>query len=91
VRGAAGHLGSGATTLHAQLARILERGSNAWMTTRELANAVNESGYRRPSGGPVTAYQVHGRTRNYRAIFERRGSRVPIRKSIGSAADPREE
>lgn len=76
------------TTLHMELARILESHGNVWMTTRELARAVNEGGYRRPTGGPVTAYQVHGRTKNYPAVFERRGSRVRITKSTDSAARP---
>jgi hypothetical protein len=68
-------------TLHAEIARILgQRGG--WMTTSELAEAVNEAGrYRKRDGSPVAPLQIHGRTRNYSKLFEREGSRVRLRAS----------
>jgi hypothetical protein len=54
------------------------------MTTTEIAERVNARGqYRKRDGTPITAFQVHGRTRNYPELFERAGSRVGL-KSAGS-------
>lgn len=66
-------------TLHVEIARIL-RGSGDWMTTSELAAAVNAAGrYRKRDGSPVIPLQIHGRTRNYTAWFERNGTQVRLR------------
>jgi hypothetical protein len=66
-------------TLHVEIARILEE-HGGWMTTAELAAAVNAAGrYRKRDGSPVVALQIHGRTRNYSKLFERKGSRVYLR------------
>jgi hypothetical protein len=53
------------------------------MTTREIADAVNEAGrYRKKrTEGPVTPYQIHGRTKNCPEVFERKGARVRLRRS----------
>lgn len=68
--------------LHDELAAILRSRGNAWMTTRELAEAVNARGrYHKKDGTGVTAFQVHGRTKNYTQIFERDGSKVRLRGS----------
>jgi len=51
------------------------------MTTQELADAVNERGrYRKADGSSITAFQIHGRTRKYSDLFERRGSQVRLRE-----------
>jgi hypothetical protein len=74
-------------TLHDELADILRARGNAWMTTSELANAVNDRGrYRKNDSSPVTAFQVHGRARQYAMLFERDGSR--IRLSAAPVATP---
>lgn len=66
--------------LHHELAAVLRTRGNVWTTTRELAEAVNARGrYRKGDGTAVTAFQVHGRTKNYTRIFERVGSRVRLR------------
>jgi len=66
-------------TLHEELATILGRRGNRWMSTSELAELVNSRGrYRKRDGSPVTAFQVHGRTRKYTDLFERDGSRVRL-------------
>jgi hypothetical protein len=62
-----------AVTLHAEIRDILIENSNRWMTTRELADEVNARGrYRKRDGSPVTDYQIHGRTRQYPDLFEKR-------------------
>jgi transcriptional regulator with XRE-family HTH domain len=69
----------GPLTLHFEIARILDEHGRRWMTTSDLAAEVNSLGrYGRADGGPVTAYEVHGRTKNYREVFKRRGSRVRL-------------
>jgi hypothetical protein len=68
--------------LHDEIARILRDAPDAWMTTDEIASAVNTAGrYRKRDGTDVTAFHVHGRTRNYPTLFERQGSRVRLRDS----------
>jgi hypothetical protein len=50
------------------------------MTTAEIAAAVNDRGiYRKRDGSPVTAFQIHGRTRNYPHLFDRDGQVVIAR------------
>jgi hypothetical protein len=66
-------------TLHDEIAVILEMHSNNWMTTQEISHMVNERGiYKKRDGTPVSAFQIHGRTRNYNGLFEREGSRVRL-------------
>jgi hypothetical protein len=68
-------------TLHHEIARILRERGNRWMTTEELARAVNDAAnYLKKNGTPVTAFQIHGRTRNYPRLFDRDGSRVRLRE-----------
>jgi hypothetical protein len=51
------------------------------MLTQEIADFVNERGrYRKRDGSAVTAFQIHGRTRNYGHLFERQGSQVRLRE-----------
>jgi hypothetical protein len=76
-----GPLGEGRVTLHQALARILREGDNAWMSVQELTQAVNARGlYRKRDGSPVEVNQVHARTNNYRAIFEKDGGRIRLRE-----------
>jgi len=67
-------------TLHLEIARLLHEQGNVWMTTREIADAVNEAQrYRKTrTRGPITPFQIHGRTKNYDEVFERKGSRVRL-------------
>jgi hypothetical protein len=66
--------------LHQEIAEIL-RGHGGWMTTAEIADDVARRGrYKKQDGtSNVTAFQVHGRTRNKPQLFERDGSRVRLR------------
>ena len=66
-------------TLHEELAKILRARGNAWTSTKDLAAEVNRRGrYEKRDGSAVTAFQVHGRTRQYSRMFERDGSRVRL-------------
>ncbi len=65
-------------TLHQEITGILDANGNCWMTTDEIAKAVRARGiYRKRDGtSDVSAFQIHGRTKNYPNLFERKGSRV---------------
>lgn len=66
-------------TLHFEIARILHERGNRWMTTAELADAVRSAGrYVKKDGSPVTDFQIHGRTKTYPELFERRSTRVRL-------------
>jgi hypothetical protein len=66
-------------TLHEELVAILNEHGNHWMTTQELADQVNRRGrYHKRDASEVTAFQIHGRTKNYSHLFERDGSRVRL-------------
>ena len=72
---------AGSITLHEEIADILREYGNRWMITQVLADEVNQRGrYRKRDGSAVTAFQIHGRTRNYGRLFERDGSRVRLRE-----------
>ena len=71
--------GVGAITLHEELADILVERGNMWTSTKDLSDKVNRRGrYPKRDGSPVTAFQVHGRTRKYPKLFERQGSSVRL-------------
>lgn len=73
-------MGSERITLQAEIADLLREGGNAWMTTSDIAMAVNSRGrFHKQDGSEVTAFQVRRRTRNYAKLFERQGSRVRLR------------
>ena len=64
-------------TLHEEIRNILIANDNAWLTTREIAEQVNRRGrYRKKDRSEITDYQIHGRTKNYPHLFERKGSLV---------------
>src|SRR5690349_18219957 len=76
-----GAAGASALTLHEALTRVLEDRGNEGMTARELAEEVNRRAlYRRRDGSPVEVNQVHARTNNYRALFEKDGPNIRLRK-----------
>ena len=67
-------------TLHDEIADILRGHGNRWMTTQEIADLVNARGrYRKRDGSAITAFQIHGRTRQYEHLFERDGSLVRLK------------
>lgn len=72
-------------TLHEAIREVLlDRGGS--MTTSEIADSINLSGsYAKRDGTPITAFQIHGRTRKYPHWFERDGSNVRL---IGTSGAP---
>lgn len=49
------------------------------MTTQQIASDLNKSKwYQKKDGSTITAYQIHGRTKNYANIFDRDGSTVSL-------------
>jgi hypothetical protein len=72
---------SGRRTLHEALAQVLRENENQWMAARELADAVNRRGlYRKRDGSVVEVNQVHARTHNYSALFEKDGANIRLRE-----------
>lgn len=64
--------------LHEAIELIL-RQSGQPMTTREIADELNENGfYQKEDGTEISDYQVHGRTKNYPHIFNRNGAIVSL-------------
>ena len=63
--------------LHEEIRAILEAHGNRWMTTREIAERVNQRGrYRKRDGSEISPFQVARRTYNYPDFFEVVGGRV---------------
>jgi hypothetical protein len=74
----------GRMTLHEGLEHVLRENDNRWMTVQELADEVNRRAlYRKKDGSPVEPNQVHARTKNYDALFEKEGPRVRLRVAVG--------
>ena len=67
-------------TLHEEIAAILEKHGNRWMTTSEIAAEVQDrqAYVKRDGTSDVTAFQIHGRTKNYPHLFDRDGSKVRL-------------
>lgn len=74
------HEAPAAPTLHEEIQAILRSNGNRWMTTQEIAEQVaRRRNYRTRDGtSNVSAFQVHGRTKNYPQLFERDGQRVHL-------------
>jgi hypothetical protein len=69
-------------TLHEAIASVLREHGNRWMTARELAAEVTRKGlYRKRDGTPVEVNQVHARTANYEALFEKKGPKIRLKES----------
>lgn len=67
-------------TLHEIIEQLL-REEGRMLSTRELADLVNEDGsYVKRDKMRVTDFQIHGRTRNHPSIFVRDGSLVGLRE-----------
>jgi hypothetical protein len=73
-------------TLHVAIAQVLHENGNRWMSANELADAVNGGGlYRKRDGSRVEANQVHARTNNYKALFEKTDGRIRLRDDDAAA------
>ena len=72
---------TGRIALREEIAAILERADNRWMTTREVTDRIHRRGRsRKRDGTHVTDFQIHGRTRKRPRLFEREGRRVRLRR-----------
>jgi hypothetical protein len=59
------------------------------MSVQELTHAVNDRGlYRKRDGRAVEANQIHASTNNYRAVFEKDGANVRLRKEPAMSTLP---
>lgn len=66
-------------TLHAAIKKLLLQFSRP-MTTKEIAEALNSNKwYVKKDGSVITALQIHGRTRKYEDLFDRKGAFVSLR------------
>src|SRR5690606_4771205 len=65
-------------TLHEAIEKVL-RHKGMSMTTQQIADELNENNwYKKKDGSKILAFQIHGRTRNYSHLFERKGSTVSL-------------
>jgi len=65
-------------TLHVAIEKLL-REIGRPMSTQAIANELNlRKWYQKGDGSPITAFQIHGRTRNYPNLFVRSGSLVSL-------------
>lgn len=71
-------------TLHEAIEKLLKQTGQS-MTTQQIADELNKNKwYKKKDGSTITAYQIHGRTKNYANIFDRNGSTVSL---IGQSTD----
>ena len=65
-------------TLHETIEKLLRKAGRP-MTTQQIADELNKNGwYQKKDGSKITAFQIHGRTRNYATVFNRDGSTVSL-------------
>ncbi len=65
-------------TLHAAIEKLLQQ-TGRQMTTHEIAESLNKNKwYQKKDGSKITDFQIHGRTKNYPQLFNRRGSTVSL-------------
>lgn len=65
-------------TLHEAIIKLLKQ-FNRPMSTTEIANELNENKwYLKKDKSEITAFQIHGRTKNYPQFFVRDGSMVRL-------------
>lgn len=65
--------------LHLAIEKLLkEKGTS--LSTTEIATELNKNKwYQKKDGSEISAFQIHGRTRNYPNIFDRQGSLVSLK------------
>ena len=65
-------------TLHEAIIKLLEE-TGRQMSTQEIADELNLNGwYQKRDGSEISAFQIHGRTRNYPQYFDRDGNSVML-------------
>ncbi len=70
--------------LHDAIINLLEDKKGS-MTTQEIADELNRNNwYEKKDKSEITAFQIHGRTKNYPHLFERNGTIVLLVSPIDS-------
>lgn len=65
-------------TLHAAIEKLLLQKEHP-MTTQQIADELNKNNwYQKKDGSKIIAFQIHGRTKNYATIFNRKGATVSL-------------
>ncbi len=65
--------------LHEAIVKLLIE-SGCAMSTQEIADALNQNKwYEKKDKSTITDYQIHGRTKNYTALFDRQGAMVNLK------------
>ncbi len=65
-------------TLHAAIEKLLKFKGKP-MLIQEIADELNANGwYKKKNGAKIQAVHIHGRTRNYKDIFVRKGTTVSL-------------
>ncbi len=65
-------------TLHEAIEKLLHQTGQP-MTTQQIADELNKNNwYQKKDSSKITAYQIHGRTKNYATLFNREGSIVSL-------------
>lgn len=66
-------------TLHEAIIKVLNESNKSSLTTSEIAEILNvKKYYAKKDKSVITAYQIHGRTKNYKDIFLRSGNNVSL-------------
>lgn len=66
-------------TLHEAIIKVLNESTKLSLTTSEIAEILNvKKYYAKKDKSTITAYQIHGRTNNYKNIFLRNGNSVSL-------------
>jgi hypothetical protein len=64
--------------LHEAIEKLLKKSGQA-LTTQQIADELNANGwYKKKDGSLITAFQIHGRTKNYVQLFDRNGPSVSL-------------
>nr|WP_315218410.1 HTH domain-containing protein [uncultured Flavobacterium sp.] len=65
-------------TLHEAIEKVLNQSGQS-MTTQQIADELNKNGwYKKGDGSIITAFQIHGRTKNHPNLFSRNGINVSL-------------
>lgn len=80
-KSALGERSSARITLHEALALVLRENGNPWTSAGELAAEVRRRGlYSKRDGSRLEVNQVHARTNNYPALFEKSAGKIRLRE-----------
>jgi len=72
-------------TLHEAIVQVLKEAGRP-MTTQEIADVLNRNKlYQKRDGSDISAFQIHGRTKNYSNLFDRNGSIVSLKSKTGGS------